>query len=474
VAAVAACAFLLLGVRDRTGAAAFADPLDAGSGAVFRLGPGSTFQQGCVAPCECPTLPPQDVRGTFKVGTTGEVGGVQTFAIEDVSWTVPLEPPLRITGAGAYSLADVGTPPALQGRMELDLALGDQPPVHLDSGWQGGTGSRKINVTLSLAGGSCLEVVILVDASLVSESEIQHYELLPKSTFQRGCFGSCKCPVGPLQPLTGSFALVPLTETWYGRELAVVDARWVVHSDSDPRTIPVTGFGVYEVSGEVVPLQRLALDLGIGDEPRTRFESEPEVVKPDAARIDATLSAGARTCYDTVLHVVAERSPGRRCGGFSGLPCGTGDYCRTPVGQCCCDRFGVCTPVPDVCPEVWDPVCGCDGVTYDNECRARAATVSLAHHGACGGSCRTGAECDATFEYCRFVDGTCGATDSVGQCTAIPTGTSDARDPVCGCDGVTYRNEREAGLAAVSVRHRGACRDAPRFRRLLPPGRPGH
>ena len=39
--------------------------------------------------------------------------------------------------------------------------------------------------------------------------------------------------------------------------------------------------------------------------------------------------------------------------------------------------------MPQTCPYHWDPVCGCDGVTYANACAARAEGINVAQAGGC-------------------------------------------------------------------------------------------
>lgn len=152
---------------------------------------------------------------------------------------------------------------------------------------------------------------------------------------------------------------------------------------------------------------------------------------------------------------------GEVCGGFAGIACADpDDFCKTAPGECCCDFQGECTARPDACPEVYAPVCGCDGVTYDNACFADAAGVSLDHTGACGAAevCGgiQGLACADANQFCKYADGEC-CCDFQGECTDVPQYCPLNYDPVCGCDGVTYGNECLANAARVSVDHRGPC-----------------
>jgi len=77
-------------------------------------------------------------------------------------------------------------------------------------------------------------------------------------------------------------------------------------------------------------------------------------------------------------------APPAVCGGFAGILCSAGQFCRLDPGHCCCDYAGVCVDLPQACPLVYDPVCGCDGRTYGNACEAAVAGVSIDHRGPCG------------------------------------------------------------------------------------------
>lgn len=61
--------------------------------------------------------------------------------------------------------------------------------------------------------------------------------------------------------------------------------------------------------------------------------------------------------------------------------CSSDEYCFRPIGTC--SGAGRCDPKPDACIQIFDPACGCDGVTYSNACFAAMMGASAASPGRC-------------------------------------------------------------------------------------------
>src|SRR5690349_7830015 len=75
---------------------------------------------------------------------------------------------------------------------------------------------------------------------------------------------------------------------------------------------------------------------------------------------------------------------GQQCGGFFPLTCGLNEFCQLPTGICFAPDFrGRCAAVPQRCFKIFRPVCGCNGVTYGNDCEREMARVSKRHNGRC-------------------------------------------------------------------------------------------
>ena len=72
------------------------------------------------------------------------------------------------------------------------------------------------------------------------------------------------------------------------------------------------------------------------------------------------------------------------CGTIAQIECAKGYFCDLAAGECDgVDFEGVCVKSDEICLEVEEPVCGCDGNTYGNDCKRMREGVQKAHDRMC-------------------------------------------------------------------------------------------
>jgi hypothetical protein len=174
-----------------------------------------------------------------------------------------------------------------------------------------------------------------------------------------------------------------------------------------------------------------------------------------SASVDATTTAGDEIDFAAIEEMQGGASPaagGKEC--TVNGKCPKKEYCAKPVGDC--KGKGECKEKPEICPDIFKPVCGCNGRTYSNDCWAAAAGVNVKSEGACDqqkGACTSNKECPKG-DFCAKETGKC---DGSGACAQRPEICPLVVDPVCGCNGKTYDNRCMAYRAGVSVNHNGKC-----------------
>ena len=209
-------------------------------------------------------------------------------------------------------------------------------------------------------------------------------------------------------------------------------------------------------SPEAIELVRFAADAG----------AEGEALDADTL-VDADSIVDARAANDAG-NTDAESA------GFGRPPCEDQNDCALDAycaKQSCGSKLGFCQRRTEVCGGEQAPVCGCDGITYFNDCLRRSHGVNIASEATCiprqcgdfGGSCPEPAFC---WRRASERTGGCRSTTQVGTCWVVPSLCgfgSDGGDRYDACEGPERcLSACEAIQSQALVIRAGRCMQQPR------------
>jgi hypothetical protein len=170
--------------------------------------------------------------------------------------------------------------------------------------------------------------------------------------------------------------------------------------------------------------------------------------------------------------------------------CGPAMFCEGDEGACGTSLPGWCADRPEMCEMVYEPVCGCNDMTYGNDCERQRAGVWRNHRGECRGPellCTIIVDsilgiidegCPGSM-FCELPPDNCPANvvtpvDTVDiwgvcvdplDCSNPPLPCVDEATSVCGCSSVQYENDCARRNAGDQVACCGDCMDC----RPIPP-----
>ena len=138
---------------------------------------------------------------------------------------------------------------------------------------------------------------------------------------------------------------------------------------------------------------------------------------------------------------------GPQHGCFANRDCPDDQFCEHLDGEC--NGWGTCVHYPPVeCPDVEEPLCGCDGQTYANNCTRQHEGVSILHSGVCGDCVARGVNfqpwLDPELRCCQGLvglssccvehDGICECpNDCPVACLRCGNGRCEEGEEICNC-----------------------------------------
>ncbi|KAM4737420.1 agrin isoform 3-T3 [Anableps anableps] len=173
--------------------------------------------------------------------------------------------------------------------------------------------------------------------------------------------------------------------------------------------------------------------------PSECVESHQPVCGSDGHTYNSECELNVRSCKEQMELRVVSQGECKTCGD---VVCSWGARCVEKKCKC-----------PECTGEASSPVCGSDGITYDNECELHRSScmqkrkIDVAKPGSCEEECGSGASgsgvesCEQ--ERCMTYGGMWAEDEEDERCICSFDCESVPLNQVCGSDGKTYRNECE-------------------------------
>ncbi|MCB0661165.1 MAG: hypothetical protein KDC24_00385, partial [Saprospiraceae bacterium] len=125
------------------------------------------------------------------------------------------------------------------------------------------------------------------------------------------------------------------------------------------------------------------------------------------------------------------------------------------TGTCFSDCIDPTKMDPDrQCSNTYEPVVGCNGVLYKNECEASKYGVILIQANAGFNAVSAPEDC---FDYQRYAQNF--TSLGVSSAGVLASTCPDEKVPVCGCNGITYKNACTAEASGIKNYTYGSCED---------------
>ncbi|HEX7598656.1 MAG TPA: Kazal-type serine protease inhibitor domain-containing protein [Polyangia bacterium] len=148
----------------------------------------------------------------------------------------------------------------------------------------------------------------------------------------------------------------------------------------------------------------------------------------------ATGGSGGATSSGGTISTGGTTGNSKACA-LAGPTCVKGNFCNYTDGTCGeTGASGTCTPniAPGGCTADYNPVCGCDGITYSNACMLSLANVSLRSSGECRKVPDAGAK-DTAPSAAALCTATGGTITTTSCCLSASDFPNSCLDGACGC-----------------------------------------